>query len=564
MSPSEGEKPFVTLRPSQPRGGPAHPLRVLVKRRDGAVSPDSRISVLDGWEEPRGDGSGEITLSLPAGLYTVRVERGGVVNEEIVRHTAARTLERPEPQRPSALPTFDTVDCHEYYSYTAQKHSLRDTDHAAPVFGAAHERAGRLFVFVRAESKEKYHGEDLSESLFLYDAQGARLSDFNSNAALQDREYGWMALSIAAPAGRYRLHFSGLRSREMVLPVFAGWETQLFVPFDRRPNLARASILLAARGKGFHPDDRTAQVVDAALKGLQSGIDVLPSDEREMLLYGKFENPLLGLIGAHLLLLQRRPRWDVLAIVIGNLEALLPGSPDVHALRLAVALRGGGDAPAQPSSEPPLLRRGFELLLEASASKPELIVEGSLVERIAPYLLADSPWTTWSQPTMVAGTALEDPLATVREFATAELEQSAGAPVAAFSSMPREQVSRLLKAALPGVLARVGEKAQRGLERGLEELSSAATERMLESALTTSESAAIRSVSQAVLNGVDAALRAEPEPPSAPGTPEAVPAWVRNVIEEAKRRGEATDLASLARRTRLPVRVLRRLLSQSD
>src|SRR5690242_15174292 len=79
------------------------------------------------------------------------------------------------------------------------------------------------------------------------------------------------------------------------------------------------------------------------------------------LLMGKFENPMKGLVAAHLLLLDAQPRLDLVAHVVGNTGGLVGADhPDVLALRLRVdqlrgqpaaglaALRGG--APAADAS----------------------------------------------------------------------------------------------------------------------------------------------------------------------------------------------------------------------
>lgn len=561
MSPSKDG--FITLRASRTSGAAVYDLHVVASRRNKALSRDTHVAVLDGWEEPKGEGYGEVKLALPRGLYTVRLERGGAIREEIVRHTKPRKIELLEPQRQSAVPSFDTTYAHEYYSYTAHEHSLKDTDQAAPIFDAAGDRPGRLFVFVRAASEEQYHGEDLSESLFLFDLGGTRVTDFGPTTTVQDRKQGWMALSISAPAGSYRLHFSGLRPREMILSVFPGWETQLFVPFEKRPRLSQASVLLAKRGKGFHPDDRTAQVVDAALRGLQSGIDVLPPDDSELLLHGKFENPLLGLIGAHLLLLQKHPKWEVLEMVVGNLGMLLQGSADVQALRLAVALGQDKKMPVDRVTQPPMLRRGLDVVLQAAASSADLLPEGSLVERVAPYLLADSPWTMWSMPTVVAGNLVQDPLQIVTQVAAEQLEQAVKKSGDKLSTMPLGEMSSLMKAALPGVLARVGPNAQQGLQRGLNQISSAITEQMFEAAREKGDSAVRKTANQAMLEGVDAAMRAETQQTSLPSAGDELPLWVRNIVNEAKTRGREKDLEAIARQARLPVRLLRRLISQA-
>ncbi len=183
----------------------------------------------------------------------------------------------------------------------------------------------------------------------------------------------------------------------MALSVYPGWETQLFVPCEQRAVLERASLLITHLGHGFHPDDRLAQVIDAGLSGLRSGTDLLPESERQMMLYGKFDNPMLGLIGAHLMLLESAPDWALLDHVVQNLEHLLPGAADVHALRLATALRRGEAPVGTPVTAPPMLRRGLDAVLEASTILPEIVPEGGIIERLAPYVLAGRIFDTPSK-----------------------------------------------------------------------------------------------------------------------------------------------------------------------
>ena len=79
-------------------------------------------------------------------------------------------------------------------------------------------------------------------------------------------------------------------------------------------------MFLAREGQGFSPRDEVAAGVDLATDSLLNGTDLPPQRALNVLLTGKFENPLLGLIGAHCLLREPEPRKELIHEVLDNLE----------------------------------------------------------------------------------------------------------------------------------------------------------------------------------------------------------------------------------------------------
>jgi hypothetical protein len=113
-------------------------------------------------------------------------------------------------------------------------------------------------------------------------------------------------------------------------------------------------------------------------------------------------------LGAHFLLQhpdasQNDPgqenRWLTTAeIVLGNLNHLLPDSPDVAALRFKAAMRFGTrhfHFPTRPVGKLPLLRASLEALLAADSEAVQAVESGSLLEALASNLYYDSPWATF-------------------------------------------------------------------------------------------------------------------------------------------------------------------------
>lgn len=364
----------------------------VIDECSGRISLDSKITVYDGWDEIKCDDYGQVESSLPAGLYTVRVERGGEMKEESIRHTGPTDVSIHEPKRYSALPSFDTVTTHEYYEVPSRQWSMQDTSTAIGKVGSKPER---LFIFIRAISKERYKQQDLGNGLSLWNLARRELLDFNQSVTKRDEEYGWLAFSAPAERGGYILKYSGDPPREMPVYVYKDWDTQIFVTYHGRPLLESASILMPHKGVGFCPDDRIAQAVDAALSGLQNRLNLMPMSGMKKLIYEKFDNPMLGILGAHLLLQQKDVNPNTISFVLGNLNNLLTDSPDVQALRVINAKRFNKRIPTKPFERPPMLRIGLEAVIDASIDVENLVPENSLIDWISSYTYADSPWTSW-------------------------------------------------------------------------------------------------------------------------------------------------------------------------
>jgi hypothetical protein len=373
------------------------PFSVEVRSTSAGSAPqDAEITVLDGHDELRGTGRGALHLDLPAGLYAVQVERAGIRTEEVHRHSGATRLIVDEPKRFSAVPTTDAATSHEYYEAPATHWSNTAT---APPLQAAPAPMGSLFIFLRAPSAEAATQPPSVTGLRLLDYTGADLTLLDAATTMRDPDAGWLAFHAVAPAGEYVLRYespdeAAWPSREMAIGVFHGWQTQIFMTQTTSPLFGSASVLM---GHGFRPDDRIAQAVDSALTGLQNGTDLMLPDERRMLLYAKFDNPMLGLVGAHALFREPTLQQRTIETIIGNLRGLLGrDAPDVRALELMAARRFGGPVDAQPFERPPLLRAGLEAVLEAAAENRTLVPSGGLLAEIAVHRFLDSPWSTWS------------------------------------------------------------------------------------------------------------------------------------------------------------------------
>jgi hypothetical protein len=140
--------------------------------------------------------------------------------------------------------------------------------------------------------------------------------------------------------------------------------------------LPQLSLLMRHRGEiswGEPPD----LLVEHARVALAQGRRVLNGKLEELLIF-KFNDPIAGLIGGHLLLLEHdqghRADLGLLDTVVTNLRSLVgENHPDVQALSLRCAsetLRAVG-----PVVAPPMFERSLRILCQESEKHPELMPE---------------------------------------------------------------------------------------------------------------------------------------------------------------------------------------------
>jgi hypothetical protein len=180
--------------------------------------------------------------------------------------------------------------------------------------------------------------------------------------------------------------------------------------------LPTAKIFFARKDAGFQPKDAGTKAADVILNGLQSNQDLLTKGALNLMLSSNFDHPMLGLVGAHILLRRQRSfelrlsmdnrkpnsqeakqRDELraqLRLVLRNLVRLLPGSPDVAALSL---LAGSSRARSEVQvNEPPMLRLGLLAFMEEAASRPSVLGPESPIPALVPSIYADTPWSTWA------------------------------------------------------------------------------------------------------------------------------------------------------------------------
>jgi hypothetical protein len=245
-----------------------------------------------------------------------------------------------------------------------------------------------------------------------------------------DVQHGRAAWSFELEPGGYLLNWPaddlGPDHRALQsLWLAKDWTTLLFANAPRKggsPDRRTLSIQMC-RGE-FQPyENPGTTAAELALASLRSNRRQLGDEHLHRLLHGKFENPMLGLLGAHMLLERGSPKRELLAEIIGNLGTLLGSHPDVSALAYIARRRFEIDLPdgvgiKEAPEFPPMFRAGLAEMINAEWEENRPMRIGPVDSLARFHLSPDEPWTFFWRSLRVGGMSDEYWIQTAREAAT--------------------------------------------------------------------------------------------------------------------------------------------------
>ena len=386
-------------------------VRLKVRTADAGTE----IYVVDGKFALAGKGVSNFEALLDPGVYKVKVRAGFEEKERCVILFGDRdeVVEEFDPLKfLSPIPLVNTA-------HASAAHISRAAAGAQDVRLDAGQGSW-IYVFARECGPAAERGAadaergNLARGLTLRNLQGELVADISEYAKVEPNDGPSAACCVQVDPGSYRLRVetpSGL-SLERSVVASKGWQTQVFLTAGGEvsretgreadagrgaagaacADLAEGAVLLS-RSHTFRADDPSLREVELARLGLANRRKVVQAEMRERL-SGQFEDPLLGLYGAHLLLLSPEPDVALLKKVVGRLRELLGDHPDVEALALKV------EDPRDDYffNAPPMLRQSWAYVVEATGRRQTLIPPLSLPARIASRLWEGEPWLVWAAP----------------------------------------------------------------------------------------------------------------------------------------------------------------------
>ena len=400
-------------------------------------SPATQISISDARFHEVGleDNAGQVVVPLQPGMYKVTFREGDAVDEKmaVVLPGSGPVIvtQSSDIHFRSAVPIADTSTSHEWHQAHARQLSSgpRDVSSGAGAGLLLFVRdIGEAVVEERRAPAEGLPG-DLQRRLELAEPVPRRwlklseLGEFDPTVGLSLHDEGAKQLrdvplitSLArvgglrtdfAP-GTYRLRLDIGRSQELEMPIVCvhGWRLNVFLLCReygrerlRRADFDSASMSLSRTEEAFDPDAPGLRQTELALQALAQS-QRLRGRALDAILRAKFDDPMLGLYGGHLLFLAPEPDHELIDTVIRNTGNLLGlDHPDVDALRVRRALVDRElPSPRPRFRRPPMLAAGWDAVVAGSRLDPELVPAGSLSDRVADRIARRGPWLVWTRP----------------------------------------------------------------------------------------------------------------------------------------------------------------------
>ena len=395
----------------------------------------TEIVLVDSRFQKVAEGLRRVEQEVPAGLYLVKTRLGESTRERFISVPAQTSLiDAPDDTPISAQ--FPLLDLLTWKPDELQAERTLRSGTPFPVPGM-----GIVSVFIRDAPSSDSKGTSAQHSMrrsgtspdqiSLRDLNGRRLVSLDGpeeNAStgpsnVEDvfftRVVGTGPVTgfiVVLPVGGYILQS---RSRNINTVGMAVWVAERFdtrVYLERRlvssvdskgrpdrrriADLSRASIVLV------RPDVDIAQgeaaeclrVTEMARTTLATERPIFPRNVLMEHILQKFQYPMLGILGAHLLALQTKrgkepsqSDMDLVQEVANNLETyVLPGNPDVAALYHLV---GQGYPPVE---NPPMLRVSWNVLASHASTKSGVVAPGSVADWVGLRLTTARPWLIWN------------------------------------------------------------------------------------------------------------------------------------------------------------------------
>lgn len=410
---------------------PSRELQLSVTAR----SPLAEIFVIDDQFALVDRSIGDLDCRVSPGVYKVKAKLADATYERLILLDEDTSLDiSSELVMGSAVPIstpFPTAP-----PPTAPAAAARPTGQAGPVSrspeparrppGPAREQAVRsitgtgggtaqVLLMTRADTRSS-DAPTAPAAISLHRLDGTTIAELDP-ADRPDRS--GQAQTVDVDPGAYLVRRRDRLGDQIEQSVYAvpGWQTQLFAieapGDDTEIGSSRVSVLMAQHP--FSPTDPELPLVEAARTALADERKVASDALAELLL--ETDNPMLGLFGAHLMLISRdaeltrrenagagRLSERVVAapvefdqtrfeLIVDRLATVFGSAhPDIVALSTQ---RSGQNVRAlQPIGAPPMLWRSWVLLIAASNQAPELVPIG--VWQQSMHVLPLRPFFLWS------------------------------------------------------------------------------------------------------------------------------------------------------------------------
>lgn len=375
----------------------------------------AELTIVDSHYHTRARGVGRIECNLPRGLYVARARSGESTLQKKVRVTSENVFVE--------------------FSVVGNIHSSAPLDsdsfeqarmHSIGVAPAVTQNASSWMLLalrhtVGSQSTSDFQPVQNAGGFELCSVNGNPIQTFGS-LTLSPTPSGHWVSALQLESGWYTLAIPGDSGSRILLPLYVGarFSPSVFVELREqqegspRPDLDRLLVSYDDRESGIFRNTDRMRAIELARRSLVLGRNILTPALMEILYHQKYQDPILGLFAAHLLLSDRTGDKGATAFaeVVENTGKILgyPQHPDLVIARALGRQCGWWKAPSMPGDAgplvaPPLLRSSWDGMLQLKDRRQELVAMESPLRQIAGSLIRSNAWVLWRQTSAATTTS---------------------------------------------------------------------------------------------------------------------------------------------------------------
>jgi len=362
----------------------------------------AELSIVDSHYTTQALGVGQLACKLPRGLYVARARSGEKTQQQKVR-VSDRDVTVEFSDRGDVRSSAPVDNSFEQSRLQIINNAPQVTPNANAWMVLALRQA------VGSDPTLAFAPVNSASGFELFSLSGTPITSFASQA-LTPAPSGHWATALRVASGWYTLAIPGDLGSKVLLPLYTGdrFSPSVFIELraDRsegpRPDLDRLLVSYDDREvEIFRYDDRM-RATELARRSLVLGRNLLTPALMEIFFQRKYQDPMLGLFAAYLLLSDSNGK-QYFSEVVENTGSILqyPQYPDLVIARALGRKLGWWTKPplpgdSEPLVAPPLLRASWEGMVSLKQRREE-VVASELLRSVASSLIRSNAWVLWRQ-----------------------------------------------------------------------------------------------------------------------------------------------------------------------
>ena len=362
-------------------------------------------------------GASPLATKVGPGIYALKAKIGAQTSEslEVIDGSQpAYSFYLKAPPFESPMPLAHTSTSREYHEHSLDRFTKPGAAALALGEGSA------IVLYVRDTSRRNFELKPDEATVYarsfsgfrLLDAAGRELVNFDDKAT-RNIEDGYIGARVRLAPGHYVLGWKhGHQETRLALNTAPGWSLNVFIRVQQAadstamvPNFSEAAFAYDKIDQPYsaHRDDFL--MLEAARHALLDRRSIVTGQEMRDILVTKYDNPMLGVYGGHMLAATADVDLSFFGQVIANTAGLLgKDHPDIVALAWLYESKkrerlAGFDARPWPEilgalKGPPLLVQSWDALL-ACAEAAQFDIAKSPAFRVAGDLAVSGIVLTW-------------------------------------------------------------------------------------------------------------------------------------------------------------------------